>query len=198
MTGYITLIVSFIAFFVCLSVHEAAHAWAANRFGDPTSKIEGRLSLNPLRHIDWFGTILLPLFLILSHLPAFGYAKPVMIDRRNFQNPSKDYLLSSLAGPGANLLFAAVVGILISAFPFLSFLTILVEINIILAMFNLIPIPPLDGSKIWQFFLNEETYFNLERYGPLILIAVILLFGSIFDFLFNIDITLTFYLTHLF
>lgn len=192
------LIISFIAFFICLSVHEATHAWAAYKLGDPTSKFEGRLSLNPLAHIDWFGTVLLPLFLILSGLPAFGYAKPVVVNPRNFRNLKRDYLLTGLAGPGANLILAVIIGLLISIFPALNFLTLLVEINIILAVFNLVPIPPLDGSKIWQFILSDESYYTLERYGPFILIAFILLFSSVADYLFTIDFAISNFLTHLF
>jgi len=191
------LIVNFLAFFICLSVHEASHAWAANKLGDPTSKYEGRLSLNPIRHIDLFGTVLLPLFLILSGLPAFGYAKPVLVDPRNFANFKKDMYITALAGPGSNLLFALIIGILISAFPALEFLSILIYINLALAFFNLIPIPPLDGSKVLQFFVSEEVYESLTRYGYFILIALIFL-TPVFDYLFTIVYSISNILTNLF
>jgi Zn-dependent protease len=198
LSGLGQLILGFAVFFVCLSVHEAAHAWMANRLGDPTSKFDGRLSLNPFRHIDLFGTILLPLFLIISSLPAFGYAKPVMVNINNFRKPSRDNFLTALAGPAANLILAVIFGLVISLLPALSFLTILVEVNIILAIFNLLPIPPLDGSKVWHLILDDETYLSLERYGPFILIAFIFFAGSVFDYIFTIDFTITSFLTNLF
>ncbi|MFH1854969.1 MAG: site-2 protease family protein [bacterium] len=197
MENVITLILTFIAFFICLSVHEAAHSFIADKLGDPTSKHEGRLSLNPLRHIDLFGTILLPLFLIISGLPAFGWAKPVMVNIYNFKNPARDHFLTALSGPASNLIFAVILGVIVGLIPSLSFLTILIRINVILALFNLLPIPPLDGSKIWHLVLSEESYFNLERYGPFILIAFLLLFGSGADFLFNLGDSLSNAIIHL-
>jgi len=197
MTNLIILILTFVAFFICLSVHEAAHSLVADKLGDPTSKHEGRLSLNPLRHIDFFGTILLPLFLIISGLPAFGWAKPVMINIYNFKNPARDHFLTALSGPASNLIFAVILGLIVGLIPTLSFLTILVRINVILALFNLLPIPPLDGSKVWHLVLSEESYFNLERYGPFILIAFLLLFGSGADFLFNLGESLSNAIIHL-
>jgi len=198
LSGLGGLIINFAVFFVCLSVHEASHALAAYKLGDPTSKIDGRLSLNPLRHIDLFGTILLPLFLIISGFPAFGYAKPVMVNINNFQKPPRDNFLTALAGPASNLIFAFLVGILISIFPALNFLTILVQVNIILALFNLLPIPPLDGSKVWHLILSEETYLTLERFGPYILIAFILFMGSAADYLVVLTYSISNTFTHLF
>lgn len=197
MSNLIILILTFIAFFICLSVHEAAHSFVADKLGDPTSKHEGRLSLNPLRHIDLFGTILLPLFLIISGLPAFGWAKPVMVNIYNFKNPARDHFLTALSGPASNLIFAVILGVIVGLIPALSFLIILIRINVILALFNLLPIPPLDGSKIWHLILSEESYFNLERYGPFILIAFLLLFGSGADFLFNLGDSLSNAIIHL-
>lgn len=194
------LILAIIAFFVCLSVHEAAHAFVADKLGDPTSKILGRLSLNPLAHIDPFGTVLLPLFLLLvsGGQFAFGYAKPVMVDIRNFKDPVKDNLLTALAGPAANLTFAAILGVIISAIPSLGVLTILVQLNVILGVFNLIPIPPLDGSKIWAFFLSDEAYYTLERIGPFILIAFLLFMETASGAIFSLAQTISNALTHLF
>ncbi len=173
----IVLVISFIGFFICLSVHEAAHAYMSLKLGDPTAKLEGRLSLNPLAHIDLIGTIVVPLFLIFSGLPAFGWAKPVMINPRNFSMPRRDNFLTALAGPVSNLLFGVLLGLIVRFVPLpeivSSFLALLVSINILLAAFNLLPIPPLDGSKIWGLFLSDESYYMLERMGPFILLAVI-------------------------
>lgn len=156
LSGFGQLIITFVAFFISLSIHEAAHSWVAFKLGDPTSKFDGRLSLNPLRHIDLFGTILLPILLYISSQGqfAFGYAKPVMVNIHNFKNPPRDNFLTALAGPISNLLFASILGVIISIFPALSFLTPLVQINVILALFNILPIPPLDGSKIWHLILS--------------------------------------------
>jgi Zn-dependent protease len=174
----IELFLTFVIFFICLSAHEAAHAFASLKLGDPTAKIEGRLTLNPLAHIDLVGTIIVPIFLIISHLPAFGWAKPVMIDPRNFRNPTRDSFISAIAGPVSNFLFA-LVGVLairlsgLSAGIVFDLLFLLVEINILLGVFNLIPIPPLDGSKVWLLILNPQTYYTLESMGPFLLLAVI-------------------------
>ncbi len=183
------IILIFIGFFICLSVHEASHALIADRLGDPTSKHSGRLSLNPLAHIDPFGTVILPLLLILSGAPVFGWAKPVMVDIGNFKNPARDNFLTALAGPASNFLFALVLAfalrfIAINSLPY-ALIANLVIINIALGIFNLVPIPPLDGSKVWYLLLPDESYFALERMGPIILIAFIIFInfsgGSFFN-----------------
>lgn len=174
-------IIQIIAFFLCLSVHEAAHAWAAFRLGDPSAKAEGRMTLNPLAHIDIYGTIIIPLVLAISHAPIFGWAKPVMINPRNFKNPNRDSFLTALAGPISNFIFAILLSIVARFFYhdsiFYAVLYLLIQINITLGVFNLLPIPPLDGSKIWYLILPEESAYTLEKYGPLILVAV-LIFSS--------------------
>lgn len=183
------IILSFIGFFICLSVHEASHALIADRLGDPTSKLSGRLSLNPLAHIDLFGTVLVPLLLILSGAPVFGWAKPVMVDIRNFKNPPRDNFLTALAGPFSNFLFAIllafVLGLITSGSLLYALIANLVIINVALGIFNLIPIPPLDGSKVWHLILPDESYYALERMGPVILIAFIIFInysgGSFFN-----------------
>jgi len=188
------IILSFIGFFICLSVHEASHALIAYKLGDPTSKMEGRLSLNPLAHIDPFGTVIVPLLLILTHAPAFGWAKPVMVDIRNFRNPRRDNFLTAIAGPISNFIFAALLSILMRFFPSSSLVfaifSNLVVINIALGIFNLVPIPPLDGSKVWYLFLSDESYFALERMGIFLLVAFIFFInfagGGFFNFIFNV------------
>jgi Zn-dependent protease len=172
--SFVGLLLSFIGFFICLSVHEAAHAYVADKLGDPTAKYLGRMTLNPLAHIDIIGTVIVPVFLIISGLPAFGWAKPVLIDIRNFRNPRLGNFLTALAGPMANLIFALILAVIIKFIPAASFLILLVRINVILAIFNLIPIPPLDGSKVWNLILSWESYLTFERIGPFILIAFLI------------------------
>ncbi len=159
-----------------LTIHEFAHGWVAYRLGDPTAKLMGRLTLNPLKHLDPVGTIALFLF-------RFGWARPVPIDPSNFRHPTRDMALSSLAGPGANFATALVSGLafrLLAALGITGFATQLlgyfVLFNIILCFFNLIPIPPLDGSRLVYYFLPPDLaagYARLERYGFLILMGVI-------------------------
>lgn len=191
----IEIILSFVIFFICLSVHEAAHAYMSLKLGDPTAKIEGRLTLNPLAHIDPIGTLIVPIFLIISGLPAFGWAKPVMINPRNFSHPQKDSFLTALSGPISNLIFALLLAVILRLIPLTGFIFglfyLAVSINILLALFNLIPIPPLDGSKIWGLFLSDESYYTLERIGPFILLAVIIFSYSSGFSIFNWVSTLT-------
>jgi Zn-dependent protease len=172
------LILSAPAILFGLTIHEFSHGWVAWQLGDPTAKMMGRLTLNPLKHLDPIGTIALFLF-------RFGWAKPVPIDPRNFRHPTRDMAISSLAGPGANLLTAAVAGLVLRVlflFHIGGFFTTLIMyfvlFNLILCFFNLIPIPPLDGSRLVYHLLPPNLaagYARLERYGFIILIGVIML-----------------------
>lgn len=137
-------------------LHEYAHGWMALREGDPTAKYAGRLTLNPLAHIDMWGTVLMPLLLLYFFHFFFGYAKPVPINPNNFRNQRRGLILVSFAGPGANFLVALILGLFVRFYPglsFASFLAFIVFINIWLGLFNLIPVPPLDGSKLLFGFL---------------------------------------------
>jgi len=181
-----------IAFLLAITIHEAAHAWMADRLGDPTARLMGRLTLNPLAHIDLYGTILFPLLLILLRFPiVFGWAKPVRYDPYNLADPRRDSALISLAGPLSNLTLAIISALALrivltpfSPFLFLSgFLSPLIWINIALAIFNLLPIHPLDGGKILVGLLPQKEAYEadvfLKQYGMIILFFLIFpIFGG--------------------
>lgn len=177
------IIIWVLALVTAITIHEAAHAWMADKLGDPTARIKGRLSLNPLVHYDTVGTTILLVSSLMRALGApiipFGWAKPVEFDPYNLKNPKKDSALISFAGPLSNILLSVVLSIIMHLSPSLViFLLPFVVLNISLAIFNLIPIHPLDGGKILVGLLpNKESYEVdrfLHRFGTILLIFLIL------------------------
>ena len=167
------LLVPVLIFALCF--HEFAHAWVAYKLGDPTAKQSGRLTLNPLAHLDPMGSLMI---LIIG----FGYAKPVLVDARYLKNPRTDMMKVAFAGPAANLLLAFVGGTIIRAHivggSLILMLYLFTQINIMLAVFNMIPIPPLDGSQIFSGLMvrkNPNLVMKLQMYGPQILFGLILI-----------------------
>jgi len=175
----------FIALVPSVVLHEVAHGWVANLYGDPTAKEAHRLTLNPLRHIDPFGTLLLPAIMIFAGFPAFGYAKPVPVNLSRLRRPREQALWVGLAGPFVNIVLSAV-GYAICEFAIhvnqsqttYDIGLALGLVNLILAVFNLLPIPPLDGSAIIERFLpnrhRDRYYYLRARALPLVMAFVIL------------------------
>ncbi len=205
-----TIIISLFTVLFAITIHEASHGWAAYKMGDPTAHALGRITLNPIAHIDPIGTILLPVMLIIMGAPPFGWAKPVPVNPFNLRNPRRDNLLISAAGPVSNFSVALIAFMLLQMLKLANpdvlimrggtpslgnglflilYYTIL--INVILAVFNLIPIPPLDGSGILMGLISEEAaekYEQIRPYGFMILILLIVtgIIGQILGFIMGI------------
>lgn len=183
----------FIAFAVLLfslTFHEMAHAWTADRLGDPTARLLGRVSFNPIVHADPIGTVLFPLLAIVGNLPIIGWAKPVPVVVSRLRRGRRDYVLVAAAGPASNLVLAVVAAVVLAALPVspvvlgepnvsapvAAFLSLAVRLNILLAVFNMLPIPPLDGGNVLSGLLPKRfaTIFDKVRpYGFLLLYALL-------------------------
>ena len=177
----------FVILVLSLSFHEAAHAWTADKLGDPTARMLGRLTLNPMAHIDWIGTVLFPLVAMWSGLPLIGWAKPVPVNMRNLRHPRRDFAGVALAGPVSNLILAAAAVLILRVLPNPSFLSDgsvspvtqfvfqFINLNVLLAVFNMIPVPPLDGGNVLAGLVPEpiaRLIDQLRPYGFLILYAL--------------------------
>ncbi len=182
-TSPIIFLVSIVSLLVAIAIHECAHAWTADRLGDPTARLAGRITLNPFVHIDLTGLLFLMFF-------GFGWGKPVEFDPYNLKNPRKDAALISVAGPISNILLALILSIILRLFTFVAIpgistigfiiLSRFIMMNLVLGVFNLIPIHPLDGFKIVGGILPErkaEEWYQLQRYGMLFLILLIIPIG---------------------
>jgi Zn-dependent protease len=198
---HIDIVFQLIAFLFAISVHESAHAWMANLRGDPTARMLGRISLNPIRHIDPFGTILLPAVALFFHIPVLGWAKPTPVDPRNFKNPVMDDILTSIVGPISNFAVATATILVLALVKMVSpagreiilgipqgyistdtssilvplclLLYELMVINVVLGVFNLIPVPPLDGSHVLRHLLPAgmlRVYDTVGTFGLLLLV----------------------------
>jgi Zn-dependent protease len=203
---HVDIVFQVIVFLFAISVHESSHAWMANRCGDPTARMLGRITLNPIKHVDLFGTILLPLMALLAHIPMLGWAKPTPVDPRNFKHPVRDDILTAVVGPISNFLVAGAATVLLVAVkhsslfglevvmgvltgevppdsnsilvPICLLLRELLLINVVLAVFNLIPVPPLDGSHVLRHFLPDSLRRAYDTVGWVALLALVYFGGS--------------------
>ena len=185
------IFIGFIVLLFSLTVHEMAHAWTADRLGDPTARLLGRVSLNPIVHADPIGTVVFPLLSLATGAMLIGWAKPVPVNLRYLHHPRRDYMMVAAAGPVSNLILAVFAAILLAivpvspqtlgesnvSVPIATLLTRLVNLNVLLAVFNMLPIPPLDGGNVLAGLLppNFAELFNKIRpYGFVLLYALIL------------------------
>ena len=170
------VLITFTILIASLTFHEAAHAWTADKLGDPTARMLGRLTLNPAVHVDVIGTIVFPLLAVMTGLPLIGWAKPVPVNMRNLRHPRRDFAIVALAGPISNVILATVGAIVVNALivpgsaiggnPIAAALAWFVIINVLLAVFNLIPIPPLDGGNVLMGILPEPMAAMIDRMRP--------------------------------
>ncbi len=176
----LTIIVTFIGLLLALSVHEASHAWTASRLGDPTARALGRVTLNPVVHIDPIGTVLLPLVAFAAGAPIIGWAKPVPVNTRFLEHPRRDFMWIALAGPASNIALAILASLALRTLPLLAvtdgavavlsplftFAQRFLVLNVLLAVFNMIPVPPLDGSNVIAALLPADLAVRWDQVRP--------------------------------
>ena len=212
--SHLDIFVKVVVFLLAISVHESAHAWTAGRYGDPTATLLGRVSLNPIRHIDIFDTIILPAISIYSGMGAFGWAKPTPVDPRNFKEPVRADIMTSVAGPASNFMLvslaffacAAVLAVspqahnafvlavnqaqspkqpvastgeMTALFPLMLFFVEMIFINVLLGIFNLVPLPPLDGSHVVRHLMPEDMRRMYDTVGMIGLVAFVFFGGKL-------------------
>ena len=192
--NFAQLFIGFSVLLFSLTVHEMAHAWTADSLGDPTARILGRVTLNPLVHADPIGTFLFPLVAMVGGVPLSGWAKPVPVNARKLRNQRRDFVLVAAAGPASNLAIAVVAALLLTVVPvspvvlgeasvsapLVAFLGFAVRLNVLLAVFNLLPIPPLDGGNVLSGLLPRgvaRQFNQIRPYGFLLLYALLLTDG---------------------
>ena len=185
------VLILFVILIASLTFHEAAHAWTANQLGDPTARLLGRLSLNPVVHVDMIGTIVFPLVAIMTGIPLLGWAKPVPVDMRQLRQPRRDFAIIAAAGPISNLLLAAA-GVMVfrAVAPeptspagelVTSAIIRFILLNVLLAVFNMIPVPPLDGGNVLMGVLPESLAAGVDRLRPwgFVLLYALMLSGML-------------------
>ncbi len=193
------ILIAFGILIASLTFHEAAHAWTANKLGDPTARMLGRLSLNPAVHVDVIGTLVFPLIAMITGFPLIGWAKPVPVDMRNLQHPRRDFAIVAIAGPISNLILAAAGAVVFTmwganaASPtnelIATGLIRFVLLNVLLAVFNMIPIPPLDGGNVLMGVLPESMAAMLDKLRPwgFVLLYVVMLSGVLAAIIFPVQ-----------
>ncbi len=186
-TRLFEILVHVIVLLTAFPVHECAHAWVAEKLGDPTARNAGRITLNPFKHLDLFGTLCM-IFV------GFGWANPVPVNPNNFKNPKNGMALTAIAGPVSNLIMSFIamiiyrvlffVGLANGSYPTVAMnvFALVVTLNLSLAIFNLLPIPPLDGSRIFNLFMSEKTYFKVMKYEKYVFVGLaVLLYSGLLD-----------------